>query len=430
MKLLNHTLLYLSASLIFILSIWAVVFYIGMMDEVYDSIEDGLENYKILIIQKAGTDTTLLGKNYFGESNYAIRPIAKEKAIMATEAFKDTAMYMEYEESLETVRMLTTYFSTPDDRYYQLKIIASMVEEDDLVADLMHALLWLYVAVIASAFIINNWVLRKIWRPFYELQDELRHFKLGEDKSFNPPQTRVSEFRDMNETVAELLKANIAAFQQQKQFIENASHELQTPLAIAMNKLELLLEQHYGTEEQTQLLANAIQYLERLTRLNKALLLLSKIENRQFAREEAIDFNALLRQQTDDFGELLEYKDIRVDITEQASLVWSFNADLADILITNVVKNAIIHNHPGGHIQIRIEENGFSITNTGQAKSLETTEIFMRFHRTPDNPASTGLGLAIVRSIVQFYHIQVTYHYENGLHGFTFHREPRPAAVN
>src|SRR5690606_39219399 len=194
--------LYLSASLVFILSIWAVVFYFSMMDEVYDSIDDGLENYKMLIIKKASRDSLLLTKSTFDESNYAIRPIDRELALRATEEFKDTSMYMEYEEDYEIMRMLTTYFSTSQAKYYELKIITSMVEGDDLVADLLHALLWLYVAVIASAFIINNWVLRKIWRPFYQLQHALRGFKLGEHKTFNPPQTKVTEFEDMNNTVA------------------------------------------------------------------------------------------------------------------------------------------------------------------------------------------------------------------------------------
>ena len=141
MKLLNHTLLYLSASLVFILSIWAVVFYFSMMDEVYDSIDDGLENYKMLIIKKATSDSTLLEKSQFDESNYAIRPIHRHLAVRATEAFRDTSMYMEYEEDYEVVRMLTTYFSTPDDQYYELKIITSIVEGEDLLADLLHALL-------------------------------------------------------------------------------------------------------------------------------------------------------------------------------------------------------------------------------------------------------------------------------------------------
>ncbi|SKB55287.1 Signal transduction histidine kinase [Parapedobacter luteus] len=420
MKLLNHTLLYLSASLIFILSIWAVVFYFSMMDEVYDSIDDGLENYKILIIKKAHQDTSLLNKRNFGESNYAIRPIKREWALRATEVFKDTAMYMEYEEEFETVRMLTTYFSTRNDRYYELKIIASMVEEDDLVADLLHALLWLYLAVIASAFIINNWVLRKIWRPFYQLQNELRGFKLGEDNVFSPPQTRVTEFRDMNDTVAALLKANIAVFQNQKQFIENVSHELQTPLAIALNKLELLLEQVQGEDAQVQLLANAIQHLERMTRLNKSLLLLSKIENQQFSKEERVDFNARLRQQIEDFGELLQYKRINLEIREEAQLNVLFNVDLADVLIANLLKNAIVHNHDGGSIRVRVTDNGFEIANTGRAQPLETDKLFTRFYRPTDHASSTGLGLAVVNAIAQRYHARVAYQYEGGLHHLSF----------
>ncbi len=416
MKLLNHTLLYLSASLIFILSIWAVVFYFSMMEEVYESIDDGLENYKMLIIKKASRDSTLLKKDRFDESNYAIRPVDRAFAVQATEEFRDTSMYMEYEEEYEVVRMLTTYFSTPQNAYYELKIITSMVEGDDLVGDLLHALLWLYVAVIASAFIINNWVLRKIWRPFYQLQDELRGFRLGEDKTFQPPQTQVREFRDMNDTVAELLKANIAVFQQQKQFIENASHELQTPLAIAINKLELALEQSQEEGEQTQMLVNAIQYLERMTRLNKSLLLLSKIENRQFSSEEEVDFNARLRQQADDFEEFIHYRHIQLEIVERAVLKRRFNSDLADLLITNLLKNAIVHNYEGGNITITIENTGFEIANTGREQALDSEKMFGRFYRSAEQSSSTGLGLAVVKAIAQFHQIGVTYRYGDGVH--------------
>lgn len=420
MKLLNHTLLYLSASLVFILSIWAVVFYFSMMDEVYDSIDDGLENYKMLIIKKANRDTSLLAKSRFDESNYAIRPVDREFALQATEEFRDTAMYMEYEEDYEIMRMLTTYFSTPQSQYYELKIITSMVEGDDLVADLLHALLWLYVAVIASAFIINNWVLRKIWRPFYQLQHALRGFKLGEDKTFNPPQTKVTEFQDMNNTVSELLKANIAVFQQQKQFIENASHELQTPLAIAINKLELLLEQSQGKEGQAQLLANAIQYLERMTRLNKSLLLLSKIENRQFPKEEMVDFNERLRLHVDDFEELLHYRNITLDRIEKAKFQRLFNGDLADVLISNLLKNAIVHNHDGGRVTVTIEKDGFEIANTGKPQPLDSEKMFARFYRSADQSSSTGLGLAVVKAIAQLYQAEVGYRYANGLHHVYF----------
>lgn len=420
MKLLNHTLLYLSASLVFILSIWAVVFYFSMMEEVYDSIDDGLENYKMLIIKKASRDSVLLAKSRFDESNYAIRPVDRDFALRATEEFRDTSMYMEYEEDYEVMRMLTTYFSTSQAQYYELKIITSMVEGEDLVADLLHALLWLYVSVIASAFIINNWVLRKIWRPFYQLQHELRSFKLGEGKMFNPPQTKVTEFQDMNHTVAELLKANIAVFQQQKQFIENASHELQTPLAIAINKLELLLEQSQGKEGQVQLLANAIQYLERMTRLNKSLLLLSKIENRQFSKEETVDFNKRLRRQADDFEELLQYRNIRLDWIENAKFQRLFNVDLADVLISNLLKNAIVHNYHGGRIVVTIGKDEFEIANTGRLEPLDSEKMFTRFYRLGDQSSSTGLGLAVVKAIAQLYQAEVGYRYTGGLHRLYF----------
>src|SRR5690606_21561460 len=172
---------------------------------------------------------------------------------------------------------------------------------------------------------------------------------------------------------------------------ENASHELQTPLAIAINKLELLLEQSQGDDAQQ--LANAIHYLERMTRLNKSLLLLSKIENRQFAAEARIDFNARLQQQVADFSELLHYRHIDVEITDEAPLVRYFNPDLADVLITNLLKNAVVHNHDGGQIRIVVKADRFEIANTGAAQPLDAEKMFARFYRSSDSSTSTGLGL-------------------------------------
>src|SRR5690606_5007089 len=169
-----------------------------------------------------------------------------------------------------------------------------------------------------------------------------------------------------------------------------------------------------------QQLANAIQYLERMTRLNKSLLLLSKIENRQFASGEMLDFNARLRRQADDFSELLHYRDIEVEMVEKAELKGFFNADLADVLITNLLKNAIVHNHDGGRIHILVTNAGIEIANTGPAQPLDTDKMFARFYRSSENSTSTGLGLAVAKAITQLHRAELTYRYEGGLHRFIF----------
>src|SRR5690606_12130134 len=152
MKLLNHSLKYLSVSILFIVSVWSVIFYFNMLDEIYDSIDDGLDNYRMLIIQKADIDSTILQKHSFDESNYAIKKISKAEALKAKDIYVDTSLYMPFEEELEPVRMLTTVFGTKDD-FYQLKVISSMVEEDDLITNLIWSIVWLYLILVISIII-------------------------------------------------------------------------------------------------------------------------------------------------------------------------------------------------------------------------------------------------------------------------------------
>ncbi|MGV2479976.1 UNVERIFIED_CONTAM: sensor histidine kinase, partial [Salmonella enterica subsp. enterica serovar Weltevreden] len=142
--------------------------YYSMLDEVYDSIDDGLDNYKMLIIQKAGADSTILKKNSFEESNYSITQIPQEQAMHSVERYSDTLMYMQNEEDFEPVRILSTVFSIGTN-YYKLEIISSMVEEDDLIEDLTYYLVFLYIALLLSIYLLNFFILRRTWKPFYTL---------------------------------------------------------------------------------------------------------------------------------------------------------------------------------------------------------------------------------------------------------------------
>lgn len=415
MKLVNHTLLYLSGALFIIIGVWAVVFYYSMLDEVYDSIDDGLDNYKVLIIQKANTDSTILKKNTFEESNYSITEISKQQALQAVERYSDTLMYMQNEEDFEPVRILSTVFNIQE-KYYKLDIISSMVEEDDLIEDLTYYLVFLYVALLASIYLLNYILLRKIWKPFYVLLQRLKTFNLRHGRPLEVPDTKVSEFKDLNRTVLELLRNNLEIYQSQKQFIENASHELQTPLAISINKIELLLEEEMA-EDTLKTLGDVIQNLERLTRLNKSLLLLTKIENRQFPDEEEVDFNALIKQQLSDFSEILGFKSISVELNETGIFRKRFNQDLAFILISNLLKNAITYNKEEGSIEITLSPDQIRIRNTGKAEALDAERIFHRFYRTATHKNSTGLGLSIVKTIADLYQLHVSYAFD-GSHVF------------
>ena len=241
MKLLNYTSAYFAGIVLIIITIWAGIFYYAMLDEIYDSIDDGLDNQKGLVIQKASLDTLILQKNDFDESDYAINDILPSTALNFQDRYTDTMMYKENENSEEPVRLLTTVF-LQDGRYYKLQVATSMVEEDDLVRQLFYSILWLYIGLVTTIILFNNFLLKRIWRPFYLLLKQLKAFNLNKPVPLNTSKTKVDEFKLLNETVQKLLQQNVEVYSSQKQFIENASHELQTPLAISINKLEMLAE--------------------------------------------------------------------------------------------------------------------------------------------------------------------------------------------
>ena len=415
MKLLNYTSTYFSIILMIIIPIWAGLFYYAMLDEVYDSMDDGLDNQRLLIISKAGTDSTVFDRGSFEEGNYSISPITEAKARTHKDIYIDTLMYMQNEKDYEPVRMLQTVFKK-DNSYYQMRVITSMVEEDDLVTELTNALLWLYFGLVLTIIILNNSLLRNIWKPFYQLVNQLKGFKLHDAKPLKLLNTRIDEFNLMQDTVQRFLKNNIAAYTNQKQFIENASHELQTPLAIALNKLELLAENDQLNEDQGQLLNSALSNLERLKRLNQSLLLLSKIENEQFDGSTAVNINELAKKLLEDFSEQLEFYSLKLDYLENDLVTWIINPDLADILLSNLIKNAIKHTAENGYIRITIDDNQFLIENSADT-GLDERIIFQRFYKGSSSSQSTGLGLAIAKAITTVSHLTLNYLYD-GKHVF------------
>ncbi|MGV3585389.1 MAG: sensor histidine kinase [Adhaeribacter sp.] len=411
MKLLNYTTSYLAGILLAIILVWAAIFYFNMLDEIYDSMDDGLENQKILVIQKAARDSTVLARRDFEDGYYRLKEISFAQAQHRKDIYQDTLMYMLNEQDFEPIRMLTTVFSYQN-RFYELRVITSMVEEDDLIEDLLFALLWLYLGLIASILVLNNILLKRIWQPFYKLLQRLQEFRLEEPTQLVAEPTQVAEFKLLNSTIEKLLQKNIETYTSQKVFIENAAHELQTPLAISLNKLELLAESQNLQEDQLTQIGAVMQNLERLTRLNKSLLLLSKIENKQFGPVEEVNINEAIQKVVADFADQATYRNITVQVQEAAICQQKLNPDLALILIMNLIKNAIMHNVPGGVVNISIDENSFVIQNSGKPEPLNSQKLFNRFYKNTDSPGSTGLGLAIAKAIADLYQFRITYEYQ------------------
>lgn len=417
MKLLNRSLFYLALAFFFIIGIWSVLFYFNLKDEIRDSIDDGLDNNRLLIIQKVKTDSSLLEQHEFGGNNFEIRPISKDNALQYIDNYKDTMMYRLNENDLEPVRILQTAFKHSDN-YYQLRIISSLVEEDDLIEDSFWSVLWLFVILVSSIVLVNNLILRRLWNPFYELLNRLKVYRLDKDEKPIYIDTKVKEFRELQDASNILIRHAREAYNSQKQFTENASHELQTPLAVIGNKLELLLESDHLKDMDAKVIAEVIDIANRLTRINKALLLLAKIENKQFPEQELLSLNTLTKELSGHFEDYMEYKVIELSFEELAELKVTMNTSLAEVLLVNLLKNAIFHNIHGGRISLQLTKDTLRICNTGSEKALHPEKIFSRFQKFSDKSQSTGLGLAVSKAICDFYGIKLSYDYSGNAHCF------------
>ncbi len=417
MKLINHTLLFLSVILFATVGLWAVLFYSQLLKQVKATIDRGLEHYKIVIIDKLKDDSLIVQQDIFLDNNYIIKSVSEDYALQVRDSYKDTLIFSNLKNIRYQARLLTSAFVASDGKYYEIKVISHELDKGDLIRKIAISLLWLFLSIFVSTILVNNFVLKKTWKPFYQLLKYLNDFRLDKSAYRELSETSIKEFSLLNESIQNLIKTNVDIFNSQKQFIENASHELQTPMAISINKLELLAEDDSLSPEQIQKIGDIKEAFHRLSGLNKSLLLLSKIENKQFISEEPVNFDKIFSRIIHDFSDYTEYQKIEITYHKEDNWVFNTNKDLAEILVMNLVKNAIIHNRQNGEIIIRLASSSFTIENTSNEQLMPADKLFKRFNKNPNSKGSTGLGLAIVKAIADVSGLTITYSY-NGRHVF------------
>lgn len=427
MRLANQTLKYLSISVLVVIALWSTVFYLFMLEVIHDNIDEELENQKRLIIQELSSNPTVAPDLEFGINNYKVRQISEEQALKMQNVYKDTMLYMQDDDDpqpeLEPVRMLTTAFEHQG-HYYELSIINSMIEESDLIKNLFYSVVILFVLLVISILSINKVVIERLWGPLYTFLDQLTRFRLGKTKEKPTMDTQIQEFKDLKLAVATLIRHNEESYEQQKQFIGNASHELQTPLAIMINKLEIMAETEGLSQEQSETVAAVLATAERLVRLNKSLLLLSKIENKQFLHNEDLSFNTLVLNIVTEFETIAEFKQVKINVVQEDQLGVQMDGALANIVVSNLLRNALFHNRLGGEVNIHITNKRLTVSNTSAYAALDANLVFSRFYKSDAASKGTGLGLAIVQAICHLYGFAIVYYYENNQHSFQLNMFP------
>lgn len=305
-----------------------------------------------------------------------------------------------------------------NETYYKMCMYKSLEEAGDEIEAVIGTIIYLFVSLLVVMLVASYFLSRRLLKPFNQTLTQIKSFKITDTSLLNLRKSNTLEFEELNALVLDMTSKIRDDYRNLKEFTENASHEIQTPLAIIKSKIELLIQSQLDNE-QMQHLQSIYEVSNRLSKINKALLLLAKIENKQFQETKSINLGKLIEKHLVNFQELIDMKDIFLKIQINHPTTILINPTLADVLISNLLSNAIKHNIAGGEIIIGVEGNLLKINNTGKAGGVKGEAMFERFKKGGGSSNSIGLGLSIVRKICETNHIEIHHLHKSEVHEFS-----------
>lgn len=417
-KLLNRTLLYYTVFASIILLLSSPLFYF-MMEKLYiDDVDEAIMLRKKEFLLKSRATLQTADINVWNRFNRDTRILADTISTKPKDKIIQEVFYDEMTPEWEPYRVLYTNVVIQKQRYV-LMIRLNLVESQDLI----RTLTWLYCFVLFTLliviFFVTRFISNRLWKPFHDTLHKIRQFNIEHSSLPDFAKTPIIEFRQLNKGLSELIKNNLKAYQNQKEFTENAAHELQTPLAVFQSKLDMLLQEPSLNNNQAIILQSLYDASSRLSRVNKNLLLLAKIENNQFTLWEPVDTKTLIEEVLPYFTEQSLSRNLTIDANITDAPTVNAAKSLAEIMINNLILNAITHNRMNGSISIKATENEITIRNTSDQPQLNTENLFKRFGKISRASHNSGLGLAIIKQICQLYSWKVSYQYHLGRHCFS-----------
>lgn len=303
-------------------------------------------------------------------------------------------------------------------KWFTFSAKINMVEKENLIGSTAILFISLLLLLIIGFFIITKIISKKLWEPFYVALDKMEQFEIDKSTSVKLIKSTTQEFNRLNHAIDGLIHKNSVIYQSQREFIENAAHELQTPIAIFKGKIENILQRKDLNSEQFKLIDDLNNTTTRLVRLNKNLLVLSKIDSNTYNEIEKIRLKDTIDNQLAFFSEQALSKKILITTELSEEVVVNSNHILAEMLISNLFLNTINHNTLDGQIIVNLTNDRLIFSNTGTLLPLLTEKMFERFSKSNSNFQGNGLGLSIIKKIVDTNHWTINYHFTNRMHTF------------
>lgn len=398
--------------------IGSIVSYFVIYSIISEEIDDSLLLEKSEIIQYIRNTDRTIQELLSNIKNLEISLTDSTSAF--EEKLSDTLIFLPAEQEEEPFRQLK-FKAKIKDQYYNISLRRSIIEMEDIVIAISGIMAGLFLTIIFVLNLINYWSGRIIWKPFYNTLEKVSGFNLNSKELLNLPEVKIEEFNKLHFTLNNMADKLQKDYRTLKEFSENASHEMQTPLAVIRSKLDLMIQDNKLSNEQLKSIRGLYDAINRLSRLGQSLNLITKIENQEFENKENVNFKELIEKHLENITELIRAQRLKLSTDIEHVPVVEINPYMADTIVSNLIMNSVKHNVPSGNINIKCNKEYIIFENSGLPLKSDPQDLFKRFKK--DNPTSDspGLGLSIVNTICQQNGIKIEYFCNNGIHTIILH---------
>lgn len=420
MKLVYKIILTFMIPLILTLGVWGWFSYRTMADKINNDTDLILKDYSDEIISRLLNGRELPERFNGAYNTYYIEDVTDEYAeTHPAVSYGEAEAYLKSQEDFASSRIRRQIFLDGEGQWRQITVSLPTFEQETLVKHVLWWTVLLFFCLMIAVLVIGLLVLNYNMRPLNVLLKWIDEYEPGNFNGACPSDTDIIEFRKLADAVNDAVYRFEHEYEERKIFIGNASHELQTPLAACSNRIEIMLDRTDLNADVAEELVKLHRSLQHLIRLNKTLLLLSRIENGQFPDVTDVDFNQLVADAVELNKEVYYHKSLDVDMQENGRFVCSINEQMASVLVNNLVKNAFVYTASGGKLKMTVDADGFTVANTGE-EPLDRNGLFRRFYQPSGRrEGSTGLGLALAHSVCVRNGLEISYDFREKMHIFS-----------
>ncbi|NOZ36424.1 MAG: HAMP domain-containing histidine kinase [Chlorobi bacterium] len=413
MRLLSKTSLLIITVSIFIFMTGNIVFFYVLKNMINDHVKNELNTQMYEIINAVNHEGVDINSEFY-KDDVSIRVLEKEKKL--SPVIFDTVLYDNLQRKYIPHKALKFTYKF-EGQTYLISIFKSMLSSNKLIERITVASIFLVLSFLFVIYTLNRFIFVNVWSNFFSNLRKIHRYNINSREKLMLEKSEIDEFELLNSVIKQMVKKIQTDFTTLKELTENTSHEIQTPLAVIKSKAEILLQSENISKKDIELVYSILNTSDRLSKLNQTLLMISKIENNQFEKTKEINVKETIDKYINNFEMLINAGNFKL-IKKISDLYIEINPVLSDVLISNLIKNAIVHNYRGGLIKISTENSLLRISNSGKGSALKSENLFKRFVKGSNDIRRTGLGLEIVKKICDFNHFTVKYDFSNDLHNF------------